>query len=66
MAKSKQTYSEILEELEKILLELENETNIDMEMIAGKVKQASALLELCKKQLYDIDIDLEKMLASLD
>ncbi|MFV0392209.1 MAG: exodeoxyribonuclease VII small subunit [Paludibacteraceae bacterium] len=66
MAKSKQTYSEVVVELEKILLELENDTNINMEVIAEKVKRASVLLEMCKKQLYEIDVDLEKMLAALE
>ena len=47
-------------------LELENNAEIDMEQISGKVKRAAELLDACKKQLYEIDTELEKMLEELD
>jgi len=66
MAKSKLTYTDSVTELEKILAELENDSEINMEMISEKVKRAAQLLENCKKQLHEIDTDLEKILENLD
>lgn len=65
MAKSKQTYNEAVAELEKILGELETNTEINMELISEKVKRAAILIEVCKKQLHEIDEELEKMLENL-
>ena len=65
MAKSKQTYTEAVAELEKILSELESNTEINMELISEKVKRAASLIEICKKQLHEIDEELEKMLEGL-
>lgn len=65
MAKSKQTYNEAVAELEKILGELETNTEINMELISEKVKRAAILIEACKKQLHEIDEELEKMLENL-
>ena len=65
MVKSKQTYNESVAELEKILGELESNTEINMELISEKVKRAAILIEACKKQLHEIDEELEKMLENL-
>lgn len=65
MVKSKQTYNEAVAELEKILGELESNTEINMELISEKVKRAAILIEACKKQLHEIDEELEKMLENL-
>jgi len=37
-----------------------------MDMIAEKVKRAAVLMEICKKQLHDLDEELEKMMGNLD
>lgn len=63
---NKLTYSEAVAELEKILAELDSNAEINMELISEKVKRAAVLIEICKKQLHDIDTDLEKILANLD
>ncbi|MHB9057044.1 MAG: exodeoxyribonuclease VII small subunit [Paludibacteraceae bacterium] len=65
MAKKK-TYSESVAELEKILTELDENKEINMELISEKVKRAAVLLDVCKKQLHEIDTDLEKILENLD
>ena len=65
MVKSKQTYNEAVAELEKILGELESNTEINIELISEKVKRAAILIEVCKKQLHEIDEELEKMLENL-
>jgi exodeoxyribonuclease VII small subunit len=66
MSKLKLTYTEAVTELETILAELENNSEVNMDMIAEKVKRAAVLMELCKKQLHDLDEELEKMMGNLD
>lgn len=65
MGELKQTYTKSIEELEKILSELESHTEINMELISEKVKRATELIEICKKQLHEIDKDLEKIFENL-
>ena len=66
MAKNKLTYSETVAELETILLELENNSEVNMDVIAEKVKRAAVLMELCKKQLHDLDEELENIMEHLE
>ena len=66
MTKPKITYSEAVAELESILLELENNQEVNMDTIAERVKRAAFLMEFCKKQLHELDEELEKMLEQLD
>jgi len=66
MSKQKLTYTEAVAELEDILAELENNSEVNMDIIAEKVKRAAILMEFCKKQLHELDGELEKMMASLD
>ena len=65
MAK-KLSYTESVEELEAILAELEKNVDINMELISAKVKRAAHLIEICKKQLKEIDSDLERILEELE
>ena len=62
----KQTYTEAVTELEQILAELENNSEVNMDVISEKVKRAAVLMEFCKKQLHELDEELEKMLEHLD
>ena len=48
------------------LAELESNADVNMEMISVKVKRAAELMEFCKKQLHEIDEDLEKLMNELD
>ena len=66
MSKNKLTYTEALTELEAILAELESNSDVNMEIIAEKVKRAATLMEICKKQLHELDSELEKIINSLD
>lgn len=66
MAKQKLTYTEAVTELEKILEELETNRDVNLEIISEKVKRASELMEFCKKQLHEIDKELDKMMGELD
>ena len=66
MAKLKLTYTEAVTELENILAELESNSEVNMDVITEKVKRAAVLMELCKKQLHDLDDELEQMMEHLD
>jgi exodeoxyribonuclease VII small subunit len=66
MTKLKLTYSEAVAELEKILAELESNSDINMDLISEKVKRAAVLMEFCKKQLHQLDDELEKLMEGLD
>lgn len=66
MTKQKLNYDEAVAELEQILKELETNENINMDNITAKVKRAAVLLEFCKKQLHELDSDIQKMMEELD
>jgi exodeoxyribonuclease VII small subunit len=66
MTKQKLTYTEAVAELENILAELENNSDVNMDVISEKVKRAAVLMDFCKKQLHELDTELEKMLEHLD
>ena len=66
MTKHKLTYTEAVTELEGILAELENNTDIHLELISAKVKRAAELMDFCKKQLHELDEELEKMIEEMD
>jgi exodeoxyribonuclease VII small subunit len=66
MTKQKLTYTEAVAELETILADLESNSEVNMDLIAEKVKRAAVLMDFCKKQLHELDEELEKMMASLD
>jgi exodeoxyribonuclease VII small subunit len=65
MSKLKLTYTEAVAELETILAELENNAEINMDLISEKVKRAAVLMEFCKKQLHQLDEELEKIMTDL-
>ena len=46
MAKDDLKYSKAMDELEKIVLEIEND-NIEVDELATKIKRASELLQIC-------------------
>jgi len=66
MSKLKLTYTEAVNELESILAELENNPEVNMDAISEKVKRAAVLMEVCKKQLHEIDVELEKIIEQLN
>jgi exodeoxyribonuclease VII small subunit len=59
------SYTKAIEELEGILRSMENQQEINMDLIAEKVKRASVLITYCKKQLTELDGELEKLLQEL-
>ena len=65
MSKLKLTYTEAVAELETILAELENNSEINMDLISEKVKRAAVLMEFCKKQLHQLDEKKKKIMTDL-
>ncbi|MDD4489169.1 MAG: exodeoxyribonuclease VII small subunit [Paludibacter sp.] len=66
MKENKMTYSETIAELEKILRQLENTEEVNMDVISSQVKRASELIEFCKRKLYTLDKELEKMITEIE
>ncbi len=67
MSKNKpSTYTEAVTELEIILEQLETNTDLNLESISDKVKRASELMIVCKKQLHELDKELDKIMEDLD
>lgn len=65
MTKPKLTYTAAVAELEIILEDLEKSPDVNMDVISEKVKRAGVLMEFCKKQLHELDEELEKMMDQL-
>ena len=66
MSKNKPiTYTEAVTELETILEQLETNTDLNLESISDKVKRASELMIVCKKQLHELDKELDKIMEDL-
>ena len=66
MAKTIKNYTEAVRELEEILQSLEESDEVNMDTITEKIKRASVLMEYCKKKLYELDEELEKVLSKTD
>lgn len=65
MAKKKFNYSEALSRVEAIAQEVENES-LDVDTLAGKVKEAIALLQECKGQLRRTEDELNEAISQLE
>jgi exodeoxyribonuclease VII small subunit len=64
MAKDDLKYSKAMDELEKIVLEIEND-NIEVDELATKIKRASELLQICSAKLKASEEEVEKILKDL-
>ena len=58
-------YTQALAELESILAELES-GDVDIDVLAGRVRRAADLLELCRGRLEGAQIEVSRILAGLD
>lgn len=61
----KMTYSQALAELEEILKVLERSEESNLDLISKQVKRASELMEFCRKQLHEIDEELQKIVEGI-
>ena len=66
MAKNKELgYGEALEELERIIEEIEGEA-VDVDALTEKVKRATFLIGFCKERLKDTEVEVKKALEGLE
>lgn len=64
MPKSKKSYSESIEELEKLLEQLEK-NEIPLEELSEVVKKATDLIHQCQKQLFETDLEIQKLFEDI-
>jgi exodeoxyribonuclease VII small subunit len=57
-------YSQALEELEKIVSEIEEE-DISVDELSGKVKRAAVLIRICKTVLHQTEEEINAVLQEL-
>lgn len=57
-------YTEAIEELEKIVQEIEG-SEISVDELSDKVKRASELIRFCKRTLYNTETEVDKILKDL-
>lgn len=61
MPVKKETYSQAMERLEKIVRQIDaNELEIDA--LGEKIKEANEIIAFCKKKLTKADVEVEKLL----
>ncbi len=65
MAK-KQTYTNAMKELQRIVEKLENNADLTMDELTSEVKNATKLLAFCKKELTSINKDVEKIIEDIE
>jgi exodeoxyribonuclease VII small subunit len=65
MTKKNQSYAEAIANIEEILQQVET-GELDVDELAGKVKQASELLKLCKSKLFNTEKEIEKILKEME
>ncbi len=65
MAKKELSYKAAMQELEKILAELESD-EVDVDKMASMVQRATELIQFCKKRLTQSKIEIDKALKMLD
>lgn len=58
------TYSDAIEELEKLVLEIEQE-DISVDELAEKVKRASELIKICKSRLTQTETEVNEVLKDI-
>jgi exodeoxyribonuclease VII small subunit len=57
--KSELTYTEAYSKLEKLVTQIESD-DIQLDTLAGKVKQANELIVFCEEKLRTIEKEVEK------
>ena len=65
MADPELGYSEALEELESILVDLDDD-ELDVDALATKVERAAALVRLCRARISGARMQVDEIVAGLD
>ena len=61
MATKKESYSEAMERLEKIVASIES-NELDIDQLGENLKEAQKLIKFCRDKLYKADAEIQKML----
>lgn len=62
VTKKKETYSQAMERLEKIVSQIDN-NELDIDMLAEKIKEANEIIKFCSEKLTKADQEIEKLLS---
>jgi exodeoxyribonuclease VII small subunit len=65
MNKKAVSYKEAITEIDKILMQLEN-NELDVDELSEKVKRVSQLVTLCKEKLHNTEQEVDKILREMD
>ncbi|MBA2336153.1 MAG: exodeoxyribonuclease VII small subunit [Acidimicrobiia bacterium] len=58
-------YRQAMEELEAILAEIEAE-EVDVDLLATKVRRAAELIRLCRQRIDDTQLQVDQIVAGLE
>ena len=61
MAAKKETYSQAMERLEKIVRQIDN-NELEIDVLAEKIKEANDIISFCTEKLKKADHEVEKLL----
>lgn len=62
VSKKKETYSEAMARLEKIVSLIDN-NELEIDMLAEKIKEANGIIAFCSDKLTKADKEIEKLLS---
>ncbi|MDR1258818.1 MAG: exodeoxyribonuclease VII small subunit [Tannerellaceae bacterium] len=65
MVNEKITYNEAVEKLRRIVAEIES-SELDVDVLSDKVKEATRLIKHCKEKLFNVDEEVKKALEELE
>ena len=61
MSAKKETYSQAMERLEKIVRQIDN-NELEIDVLAEKIKEANEIIAFCTEKLTKADHEVEKLL----
>jgi exodeoxyribonuclease VII small subunit len=64
--KTKMTFDEAFAELQTLLQQIEEGTDLPLEEVAAKVKRSAELIQFCRERLRGIDEDLADTFQQLE
>lgn len=62
VSKKKETYSQAMARLEKIVSQINN-NELEIDQLAEKIKEANEIIAFCESKLMKADQEIEKILA---
>lgn len=62
MASKKETYSQAMARLEKIVRQIDN-NELEIDELVEKIQEANAIIAFCRDKLIKADQEIEKLLA---